>query len=241
MLGSPRDLLTGTSRQVWLRLTMSTLLSFQVTSASLETPTAIHPPAREPEPWLGTPAESLLRGPKTAPELGPARCQQSSLDGAGPDLTGTGRRQLFCIPRNWSGSRCPGWGFPKASSRSEFHPVSAAFWPRAWRQSLPGLSLTFFFKSSSGMKLHCGLIRILASRRPLSLDSQTALVRCIYLSLRSSVCTHSFKKLMYWMPVNLLPHLGTSRSLDLDAPARCPAPRRKLHLGCASSVAPVFA
>lgn len=134
----------GTSRQVWPRLTMSTLLSFQVTSASLEAPAATHPPAREPEPWLGTPAESLLRGPKTAQELGPARCQQSSLDGAGPDLAGTGRCQLF-VSRGLGVDRAAlaGRG-PKASSGSEFHPVSAAFWLRAWRQSLPYLSLDVF-------------------------------------------------------------------------------------------------
>lgn len=77
----------------WPRLTMSPLLSFQVTSSSLEASTAIHPPARESEPRLGTPAGSLSGGPRTAQELGPARCRQSSLDGAGPDLTGTGRHQ----------------------------------------------------------------------------------------------------------------------------------------------------
>ena len=80
------------------------LLSFQVTSASLETSTAIHPPAQEPEPRLGAPAESLPRGPRTSQEQGPARCQQSSLDGVGPDLTGTGRFQHFTISGYWSES-----------------------------------------------------------------------------------------------------------------------------------------
>ena len=80
------------------------LLFFQVTSASLETSTATHAPAREPEPRPGAPAESLPRGPRAGQEQGPARCQQSSLDGAGPDLAGTGRCQHFTISVYWSGS-----------------------------------------------------------------------------------------------------------------------------------------
>lgn len=174
----------GTSGQVWPRLTVSTLLSFQVTTASLEAPAATHPPPREPEPWLGTPAESLLRGPKTAQELGPARSQQSSLDGAGPDLAGTGRCQLFVsLGIGVDGAALAGRGrAPKASSGSEFHPVSATSWLRAWRQSPLYLSLDFvLFLSSSGIKPNCDLIRIPASRHPLILGSQTALVCCAVL------------------------------------------------------------
>uniref|UniRef100_M3YB95 Genetic suppressor element 1 n=1 Tax=Mustela putorius furo TaxID=9669 RepID=M3YB95_MUSPF len=62
----------------------------KVTSASLEASTAIHVPAREPEPRPGAPAESTPRGPRTAQEPGPTRCPQSSVAGTGADLPGTG-------------------------------------------------------------------------------------------------------------------------------------------------------
>lgn len=102
---------------------MSTLLSFQVTTASLEAPPVVQPPAREPEPRLGAPAESLLRGSKTAQELGPARCQKNSLDGAGPDLPGTGKASSFVSLETEMECAAPGReGAPKASAGSEFHP-----------------------------------------------------------------------------------------------------------------------
>ena len=136
---------------MWPRLTMSTFLSFQVTSASLEAPTAIHPPAREPEPWRGTTAESLLRGPKTTQELGPARCQQSSQDGARPDLTGTGRCR-FCISRNWSGS-CHPWqeGGPQSQSGLKVPPHKCHFWSDSLEAESPILEFGFFFNVPQGL------------------------------------------------------------------------------------------
>nr|XP_058901473.1 genetic suppressor element 1 isoform X3 [Kogia breviceps] len=80
----------GLTRQGPVGWTSPVAAARKVTSASLEASTAAHPPSREPEPRPSAPAESLPRGPRTAQEQGPARCQQSSLDGAGPELTGTG-------------------------------------------------------------------------------------------------------------------------------------------------------
>ncbi|XP_062033358.1 genetic suppressor element 1 isoform X2 [Lepus europaeus] len=62
----------------------------KVASASLEASTATHPPAREPEPRPGVPAENLSKGPRTAAEQRPARGQQSGQHGDRGDLPGTG-------------------------------------------------------------------------------------------------------------------------------------------------------
>lgn len=83
------------------------LLSFQVTSASLEATTAVHAPAREPEPWPGAPAESTPRGPRTAQEPGPPRCQQSGVPGADLAGGGTGRHGRFPVSGCWRGSCVP--------------------------------------------------------------------------------------------------------------------------------------
>lgn len=105
------------------------LLSFQVTSASLEASTAVHPPAREPEPRPGAPAESTPRGPRTAQEPGPARCQQSGLDGAGADPAGAGRRGLFSVPGCRRGSCRPRQGgrLPTRSSGTDLRPAVSAW------------------------------------------------------------------------------------------------------------------
>lgn len=96
------------------------LLSFQVTSASLEASTAVHPPSREPGPRPGAPTESLTRGSRTAPEQGPARGQQSSLDTAGADLVGTGRPAFYCLVCG-ADQATPARGAPKASCAEESH------------------------------------------------------------------------------------------------------------------------
>lgn len=120
-------------------------LSFQVTSASLEASTVVQPPAREPESRPGAPAESLPRGPRSAQELGPARCQQSSLDGAGPDLTGTGRCQLFRISGYRGGQTVPppaGRGPTPVQGQSST-PI-AMFWGRPGRRGCqPGFGCFF--------------------------------------------------------------------------------------------------
>lgn len=120
-------------------------LSFQVTSASLEASTVVQPPAREPESRPGAPAESLPRGPRSAQELGPARCQQSSLDGAGPDLTGTGRCQLFRISGYRGGQTVPppaGRG-PTPVQEQSSTPI-AMFWGRpGGRGCQPGFGCFF--------------------------------------------------------------------------------------------------
>ncbi|XP_076989333.1 genetic suppressor element 1 isoform X2 [Tamandua tetradactyla] len=57
---------------------------------SLETPAAVPPPTREPEPRPGAPGDGLPRGPRATQEQGSARCQRNSPHGDRPELLGTG-------------------------------------------------------------------------------------------------------------------------------------------------------
>lgn len=123
------------------------LLSFQVTSASLEASTAAHGPPREPEPRPGATAENTPRGPRTAQDPGPTRCQQSGVAGAGADLAGTGRHWRVPVSGCWRGSCHPqqgGW-LSALSLGADLHPTVTTFSGRAWRPRLPSLSLDLFF------------------------------------------------------------------------------------------------
>lgn len=169
---------------------MSTLLSLQVTSASVEAPAATHPPAREPEPWLGIPAESLLRGPKTAQELAPARCQQSGLDGAGRDLAGTGRCQLFVSPGLGVDPAALAGRGPQSQLWLGVPPHQRRVLAESPEAESPVLAFGFFwFLSSSGIKPNCDLISIPASSL---VRRQSLFVVRIYLSLCLILCTRPF-------------------------------------------------
>lgn len=140
------------------------LLSFQVTAASLEASTTVHPPSREPEPRPGAPAESTPRGPRPAQEPGPTRCQQSSVAGAAADLAGTGRHQCSPVSGCWRGSchRSREGGSQHcvwAQTSTPWSPCSRG--EPGGCVSLPGVWI--FFSHSSEIKSTCGCIRICAS------------------------------------------------------------------------------
>ncbi|XP_069872993.1 genetic suppressor element 1-like isoform X1 [Dipodomys merriami] len=80
----------GTARQGSTGWSSPAATATKVTSASLEASAAVHPPAREPELPPGPPAESLPRGPGTAPGSQPTSRLQSGRHGDSAELLGTG-------------------------------------------------------------------------------------------------------------------------------------------------------